>query len=652
MTDPFKIESDLEVEDGKLVDYSKNRSMGDYLPTDEKIYPTLVSPIKKGQIYGLYILITGIMFIIFCRLCWLQVFLGANYKNIAEGNRTRIEKIRADRGLIYDRNHTPLVRNMPDFSLILSPEDLPRYKEDRSNVLNIISLIAEQLKIKTPEFDQQIKEVTEKWPNCPSEIILRENLDYQNTLSLRLKLEELSGLTLRLEGQREYLLSDNFSGEKINLFAHLLGYIGKITQDELAQNPNYAKNDLIGKTGLEYTYKDFLRGQDGEKEIEVNVLGRKESVISQKSPKTGYDLVLAIDADLQKKAAEALIKNIKAAHSSAGSVIVMDPNNGEILSIFSWPTYDNNLFSQGLAESEWQKIKQNPKNPLLFRAISGEYPSGSTIKPVLAAAALAEGIINEKTTVLSVGGIRIGKWFFPDWKQGGHGPTNVFKALAESVNTFFYYVAGGYGNFVGLGPDKIKQYAQLFGLGQLTEIDLPGESDGFLPTPKWKEETTGEPWYIGDTYHLGIGQGDLLVTPLQVANYTAAIANGGRLYQPHLVKEMVDPESGYKKKIAPEIIRENFIKPEYLDLVKKGLRLAVTNGSARGISGLKITVAGKTGTAQVEGKQYHAWFTGFAPYEKPEIVVTVLVENGGEGSSVAVPVAREILEWWSSNRGN
>jgi len=299
--------------------------------------------------------------------------------------------------------------------------------------------------------------------------------------------------------------------------------------------------------------------------------------------------------------------------------------------LLSFPTYDNNSLND---EQFWQKLSTDKNSPLINRAIAGLYPSGSIIKPVIALGALEEGLIDNETTVLSTGGIKIGKWFFPDWKPSGHGRVNLVDALSWSVNTFFYYIGGGYEGFEGLGPEKINFYLKSVGLGEKTGIDLPNEKAGFVPSKEWKEKTRNEPWYIGDTYNLSIGQGDLLVTPLQVANYTAAIANGGTLFEPSILKD------------SSKIIKEKIFKKENIDLVKLGLRAVVTRGSAQSLSSLGISVAGKTGTAQVEGASPHAWFTGFAPYPNPQIVITVLIENGGKGSNLAVKITKEILQYY------
>ncbi len=309
----------------------------------------------------------------------------------------------------------------------------------------------------------------------------------------------------------------------------------------------------------------------------------------------------------------------------------------------SFPNFDNNEFIKGLSPESFDKIIQDKNEPLLNRAIAGQYPSGSTIKPLIAAAALEEGIISPDKQLNCPGQLTLKDkynpnifWTFPDWKA--HGPVNMNKAIAESCNVYFYTIGGGYGDIEGLGIEKIAKYLKLFGWGQALGIDLPGEMTGLVPSPLWKEETKDEEWYIGDTYNVSIGQGDIGVTPLQLAIATAAIANNGKVFQPQLTENS-----------EPNIIRQGFIEEDFLEVVKRGMREAVISGSAKALYDLPVKAAGKTGTAQVsKTKAPHSWFTVFAPYDNPEIVLTILIENGGEGSVTALPVAKEVLSWWFS----
>ena len=400
---------------------------------------------------------------------------------------------------------------------------------------------------------------------------------------------------------------------------------------------------------LEKTYEKDLRGEYGEKAIEVDALGKEKNIIKVFPPVVGKNLVLTINLEYQKKLEEFLTGQLKASQKQKAVAILMDPHNGEILALVNWPSFNNNFFASGISNEDYEKLINDDNDPLFPRAWSGLYPSGSTIKPLYAAAALNERVIDKNTSFLSDGGIRVDKWFFPDWKAGGHGVTSVRKAIAESVNTFFYYIGGGYQNFSGLGLEKIITYLQKFKFGEKLGIVLPGEAMGFIPSREWKLKTKKEQWYIGDTYNLSIGQGDLLVTPLQIASLTAAIANGGKIFQPHLVLEFSDNITKKTNKIEIKTLATNLIPDEYLKVVREGMRQTVTSGSAQSLANLPITVAGKTGTAQwSQNKENHAWFTCFAPYEKPELVLTVLVEEGGEGSSIAVPIARQFLTWFAN----
>ena len=385
--------------------------------------------------------------------------------------------------------------------------------------------------------------------------------------------------------------------------------------------------------------------------VEVDALGREKQVVSEDVPIDGYNIVLTLDQKLQKVAERALSETMKKMGKKRGAVIISDPRTGGIRALVSLPAYKNNDFARGISSQAYSELLSDPSRPLFNRALYGEYPSGSTIKPLVAAAALQEGVVTPSTTVRSTGGLRIGEWYFPDWKSGGHGTTNLAKALAQSVNTYFYMVGGGYGEFKGLGVEKLVSYFQKFGLGTLTGIDLFGERDGFVPTQKWKEEVKNEPWYVGDTYHIAIGQGDIVVTPLQVNAFTQYFANGGVNYRPHFFESFLD-ESGERGDVRkPEVMKEKIVDTRHVEAVREGLREAVVSGSARRLSTLPVASAGKTGTAQWHSwKSPHAWFTGWAPYENPELVITVLVEEGEEGSRAATPVAYDILKWYFSER--
>lgn len=620
-----------------------------------------------------------VLAVIIVRSFWLQVVKGDYYRLLAEGNRLRTETIEPKRGIIYSKDLRPLVRNKANFVLYLRPIDLPKNELVRDELIRKVSAILDNgnlaiakadainsdtinngsgddilLVNDTPSFFR-IKELLSAVKIGSLEsylpLFVADNIDYDKAMLLEIEIPNLPGVFLSSKIRREYLLPNMAGTPEIlseNSLSHILGYTGKINEKELAEiEEDYLPIDYIGKAGLEYSWEKELKGKIGSKNIEVDAFGRQKKIINEVAAIDGSNLQLSLDLDLQEKAEEITKNYITKAGLKRASIIIINPNNGEILALVSLPAYNNNLFAKGISQEEYNKFLNDEDNPLFNRSISGEFPSGSTIKPIFAAGALQERVINENTSFLSNGGLRIGEWFFPDWKAGGHGMTNVRKAIAESVNTFFYYIGGGYQDFKGMGLSGLVKYSRLFGLGELTGIDLHGERKGFVPTQAWKEETKNEPWYIGDTYHFAIGQGDVLVTPLQVANYTAAIANGGTLYKPHLVSKILDTNNQVVKEIAPEIIRSDFIDAINLQIVKEGMRQTITSGSARSLSIVPVAVAGKTGTAQWSTKKGpHAWFIGFAPYEKPTVAIMVLVEEGVEGSTMAAPIARDILQWY------
>ena len=475
----------------------------------------------------------------------------------------------------------------------------------------------------------------------------------EDTIAISSALEQLPGLRLESSSVRSYA--------KERVFAHVLGYTGLVDKDELAARGDLAISDSIGKAGLEKEYDQLLRGRSGAAYREVDASGRPQHDLRQLAPIAGADLYLTIDAELQEYIYQLLDERARAEGGgekaaadqekrvpTAGAVIALDPTTGAVRALVSYPAYDPNVFSQPARRDPAQKILTDPLQPLFNRAVGGTYAPGSTIKPLFAAAGLSAGLITPQTTWLSSGGLRVGEWFFPDWKAGGHGITDVRKALAESVNTFFYLLVGGDATVKGLGPETAGEFLRSFSWGEPTGIDVPGEAGGLVPGPEWKEDTLGQPWYIGDTYHLAIGQGDVLVTPLQVAVATAAIANDGRVFTPRVVEREQEADGGTSRHPASE--EKLPIAREHLAVVRQGMRQAVTEGSARRLTTLPIPLAGKTGTAQVGGTEdTHAWFTSFGPYEKPELVVTVLLERGGEGDDAAVPLAEKIWQWWAEH---
>jgi len=565
------------------------------------------------------------------RAGWMQIAQGKEYQARAEANRLREQTILPKRGIIRDRQGRVLADNIPRFQVTLTPVELPHVPEDVDAALGRASRI---LGLSISDL-QELASAT--GTRRDETYAIAEQVPYDRAMAIAIALPELPGFDLQVAARRRYPFST-----EIESLSHILGYVGKLSPEELKEGKadGYVRADEIGKTGLERTYESALRGTKGSRTSEVDAKGRIKALVGEHIPVDGADVRLSLDIDLQRATEQALRDQLELAKVSRGAAIAMDPRDGSILALVSWPAYDDNQFSGGVSSTIYKSLIENTDQPLFPRAWAGTYPSGSTVKIVVAAAALAEKVITPATTILSSGGIRVGPWFFPDWKAGGHGLVNVRGAIAWSVNTFFYTIGGGYESLVGLGVDRLTEWYRRFGLGSKTGIDVPGEGSGFVPSQEWKEKTKGERWFVGDTYNLSIGQGDLLVTPLQVAAYTAAFANGGYQVIPRL--EMLDAPP------SSTMSGERLVDADIVAVIRQGMRENVTYGSGRALLSMPFAVSGKTGTAQWHSeKNTHAWFTAFGPSEKPEVVVTVLLEEGGEGSSVSVPVARKILQaWW------
>jgi len=588
-----------------------------------------------------------ILVMLLVRVFYIQILQGEIYRGKAENNRKRNIPIIAERGIIYDRYGIELTKNIPNFSLVLTPQDLPRDTQERE-------IIVKKLAELTKKDEEFIREQLKIYGNYSYEsIVISEDLDYETALSIQIEAGSLPGINIQRGSKRLYIHPGSNDDSVNYSLSHIIGYKSKLSPDELKvlYKNGYLPSDTIGKAGVEKQYEEILRGIYGRKQIEVDAKGREQLVLSHEPPISGSHLVLTVDAQAQFELQRVMEKYMRQSGLTKAAAVAMDPNNGEIIALVSLPAYDNNEFSGGIDVKTFDKYLNNNDQPLFNRAIGGTYPSGSTIKLGIALAALQENIIFGTTQFLSSGGISVGDWFFPDWLAGGHGMTNVRKSLQDSVNTFYYIIGGGYKDFVGLGVDRITKYLRLYGFAQQLGIDLPGEQPGFLPSKAWKQEVKNEKWYVGDTYNLSIGQGDLLVTPLQIASLTSIIANGGILYKPHVAKEFIDPSTQKITKFSQEILRDSLADPDKILLIKEGMQDCVTKGSCRRLSLLPFSSAGKTGTAQWNSsKEPHAWFTALAPYEHPKIVITVLVEEGVGGSVISAPITYEFLQWWGNNR--
>lgn len=563
----------------------------------------------------------------------LQIATGSLFFREAEENRVRELINYAPRGIFLDRFGTQLAQNIPAVELVVEPSQVP------ANLEPLLETLREALPTRDLSTVRERLRGLDRSAGSP--LPLLQGLTHEEFLAVSSREDRLQGVRAETTAVRDYLGNGPY--------AHVLGYLGKLSPEEAERFPQYLLTEALGKTGLEREYERLLRGQHGARRVEVDAHGSVQHDLGRQPPVPGTNLRLHLDAGLQEIMASALTRGAKTAGARKGAAVALDPFSGSIRALVSLPSFPHSDLAHGLDSAALKGVLTNQDSPLLNRVTQGQYVPGSSFKLAVAAAALEDGIATPTTTVESKGGLRVGQWFFPDWKAGGHGRTNLAKALAESVNTYFYMVAGGVGEFHGLGIERLTAWAKKLGAGEPTGIDLPEEAPGFLPSPAWKEQQKGEVWYIGDTYHAAIGQGDVLVTPLQLAVVTATIANGGTVYAPRLVDTMIGPESTSSERQPPIIRAENVIQRTTAEAVRGGMRAAVAAGSAQGLQTLPVTAAAKTGTAQIGGtEKTHAWVTAFAPYERPELVLVVLVEEGGAGERVAVPIAREILSWYFS----
>ncbi len=632
--DPFRIRVEGgDIKDRELVGYSDKRYEGTGIPAKEVgSLSRVIEPKVPRTLLFVFIIFFSLLT---SRIIWLQVVRGVEFRATAEGNRIRLEILPAQRGLIVDRQNQKLVSNMPMFNLVVIPADLP-------DDFNLRQTILEKLQAIAQKNNYQI-DLTKLDYNSYLPVVLESQLDHNQALALMNQAAEWPGVEVRVVSRRNYLL-DEYLG-------HVLGYMSLLSSDEYQKMSKvYQFNDSIGRTGIEAVYEEELRGLAGKREIEVDNLGRTREIYASLEPVSGSRLTLTIDNELQRTVVDIMKKYLKVASLTKGAAVALDPKNGEVLALASLPLYHPNYFGLLEKSQEVAATLQDKNKPLFNRAISGEYPSGSTIKPFIAAAALQEQVITPQTTFFSSGGLWAGNKFFADWKADGHGATNVYSAIAESVNTFFYAIGGGTEHFTGLGIDRLANYLKKMNFGQLAYIDLLGEAKGLVPIPEWKQLNFNERWYLGDTYNLAIGQGHILVTPLQLAVNYAALVNGGNIYQPHLIKMIQDPLRDVKI-IAAQKNGSLPIDQQNLSIIRQGLRNTVVYGSGRSLATLSRAVAGKTGTAQIDNKQQpHAWFAGFVPYEDPSMVLIILFENGGESTAIAVPAAKEIFDWYIKNR--
>ena len=584
---------------------------------------------------------TGIMVtfiaILVARLWFLQIYDGDKYTNMARNNRVRELQITAPRGNLLDRHNRIIVSNRPLFNILWTREDA----EDPELILRRMA------KILNEDMDTLLARIRAQG-NRPNfvPVRLKEDISWETVAFLENHRLELPGIRIEARPSRNY----NYG----NLGSHLIGYLGEISKKELQgkDERQYSGGDQIGKMGLEKIFENQLRGEKGVRLFEVDVHGLEQQQLMLREPLPGHDLQLTLDLDLQLTAEKAM-------EGKAGAVVVMEVDTGRLLVLSSSPPLQLEEFIGGISQKAWDGMLNNPLNPLLDKTIQGQYPPGSTYKMITAIAGLREGAITPQTTYKCYGSFKLHGRNYGCWKKWGHGTVDLKKALAESCDVYFYHV----GQEVGV--DKLAIYAKSFGLGDKTGIILHNEKSGLVPTKEWKRRKKKEGWQQGETVSVSIGQGFNLATPLQICRMTAALANGGQVFEPQLVRAVLDQDGTVIEEHQPKIRGQAFATAEELALIRKGMVAAVNHEQGTGKkSKLKtITVAGKTGTAQVvhlakfkdveeEDIPYkyrdHAWFTCYAPADKPKIAVTVLNEHGGHGGSAAAPIARAILERYFS----
>ncbi len=599
------------------------------------------------------------------RLWQLQIVSGDEYSVSADRNRYRLVSIDAPRGVIYDREGRLLVRNVPSFNVYIIPGNLPEEEKERNRVL---SRVGELLDLPATEDVSGAEETSlegileQRTIGAYQPVRVAKDVDRQAALVLEEEQFDLSGVYVEAQPLRQYLQG--------SLLSHVIGHMGSIPENrtEAYVEQGYDPNDRVGVTGLELTQEELLRGVKGEKHIEVDAFEREVALIAIDPPQEGRNMHLTIDLDLQEVVEESLRKGMRKVDVEVGVAIVMDPRSGEILAMSSLPSYDNNLYSGGISQEDLERLMRDARLPLYNYAVGGRFPPGSTFKIVPASAVLQEGIVDRYQTFTCQGTLLLPSKLYPEdptqaqpfycWLRRGHGAMNVVQAIEQSCDVYFYKVTGGYQGFQGLGIERLTEYAALFGFGEATGIELPGDEAGLLPSDQWKRQNYGETWYTGDTYNAAIGQGFILATPLQILNATAAVANGGTLYRPTLVQHVTDVQGNVVETFRPDVIRELPVDAENLALVRQGMRNAVTQGTAWLLDVPGIAVAGKTGTSEYgepdeDGERpTHALFTAFAPYQDPEIVLIVFLAGGGEGSQASVPVASEILRYYFQAEDN
>lgn len=575
------------------------------------------SPEKKLGV--LFSLVTLAFAGIFLKLFYLQILNYPFYRNLSDTNSLRLIPQRAPRGIITDRNNEILATNVPTYSLFLVPADVKDYG---SSLVRLSQILEEPLS----SLESLVESRRQRRRFEP--VRLQSHLDPDLIAKIEENRVHLPGVYIQMEPERYYP-----HGE---LASHVLGYIGEIDEDELdrLKDSGYQEGDLIGKKGVERTYDRILRGQNGGVEVEVDASGVQRRTLAYREPVQGQTLKLTIDWKLQQMAEDLLGNQI-------GSIIVTNPQDGEVLAMVSRPNFDPNDFVSGISYKDWNDLIKDKDRPLENRAIQGQYPPGSIFKLITALAALEDHVLDLNKVLLCRGIFWYKTWPYRCWRTSGHGWMNLERAIIESCDIFFYQVG------LMVKVDQIYRMARKFGLGSRTQVDLDGEVPGLVPNSRWKESTQHMPWFPGNTIQMSIGQGYLLTTPLQMLEVTSGLAMNGKICKPHLLYRVVDKTTGRSVfEDPPEILHDVDIDPKNMEFIRSTMEKVVNSPSGTGkkarIPGVRV--AGKTGTSENPHGDTHAWFTAFAPVEDPKVAVIVLVENGGEGGIVSAPIAKRLME--------
>jgi penicillin-binding protein 2 len=604
----------------------------------ENFYRTVDLDAFRKRLLWLLMVMAVAFVVLLARLFFLQVIEGADYLRLSANNCIRLQDIQPLRGLILDRHGREIVDNRPSFDLAVIPSDAGNIDQTLQALANVTGF---------PLADLKINYRKNKRGGAYRPVLLFGDVDRDILAAVMANKFDLPGVEVNLKPRRHYLFD--------RLAAHLIGYLGEISKNELAcgEFAGYESGCMVGKCGVEKVYDRYLRGRQGGRQVEVNANGQVMRVLRTVPAEPGHNIYLTLDFDLQR-GTEALLKDL------SGAAVALDPRTGEVLALASSPVFNQNTFIDGMTAEQWQTLVSDPRKPLVNKAIQAEYPPGSIYKIITAMAGLQERLITPEETIYCPGYYNCVDRLFRCWKESGHGPIALADALAESCDVYFYQLGQR------IGVDRLARYATACGLGRPTGIDLVGEEDGLVPTEKWKISRFGQPWYGGETLSVAIGQGYNLVTPIQMAVLTAAVANGGMVKKPVIIKNIQTVDGLSVKRGEPVDIGRMPADAETLAIIREGLWKVVNHKSGTAfyrVYSQEIDISGKTGTAQVvsspeekkdqragliDAIKPHSWFIAYAPSQNPRIAVAVIVERGGHGSTVAGPIARGMIHLYLS----